>query len=337
MLEYDHLAKTKFREIAECSHRDGLTNTHSSLETFMQIAFKLAAVAALCATAMAAHAELALDANLELDTTYTNAVDAPASNARESDLGMGGRVEFNVGAKANNGDAFVAARATLLLKKDGDSSVDDMWVQFGNAGMDVKLGRFEATDLFPVGKDTVLEYAGYEPYRAHKLRGRFGKDTAHGALGLNAGPARIELGMVYSKEDGEARGVRPAVVFTTGALTLRAGLESVKVVGTDGSNTGVGLSMGYALSSDSSINVNFAKMEDDKAVGVNGTFGPAGIGFVYGKGATSADKVTTVYAAYSLPLFGVKGATVTPALSYSKGGTGTDNQIAARVRINYAF
>lgn len=303
----------------------------------MQNTFKLAAVAALCSLAVAAHAEVAIDANLELDTTYTNKVDAPASNARDSDLGMGGRVEVNVAGKATNGDAFVAGRASLLVKKDGDTGVDDMWVQFGNAGMDVKLGRFEATDLFPVGKDTVLEYAGYSPYRAHLLRGRFGSDSAHGALGINAGPARIEVGMVYSKDDGEARGIRPAVVFTTGPVTLRAGIESVKIVGTDGSNTGVGLSMGYALSSDASINVNFAKMEDDKAIGVNGTFGPAGIGMVYGKGATSADKVTTVYAAYSLPLFGVKGASITPALSYSKGGTGTDNQIAARVRINYAF
>ena len=303
----------------------------------MQNTFKLAAVAALCSLAVAAHAEVAIDANLELDTTYTNKVDAPASNARDSDLGMGGRVEVNVAGKATNGDAFVAGRASLLVKKDGDTGVDDMWVQFGNAGMDVKLGRFEATDLFPVGKDTVLEYAGYSPYRAHLLRGRFGSDSAHGALGINAGPARIEVGMVYSKDDGEARGIRPAVVYTTGPVTLRAGIESVKIVGTDGSNTGVGLSMGYALSSDASINVNFAKMEDDKAIGVNGTFGPAGIGMVYGKGATSADKVTTVYAAYSLPLFGVKGASITPALSYSKGGTGTDNQIAARVRINYAF
>ena len=179
----------------------------------MQNAFKLAAVAALCATAVAAHAEATFDANLELDTTYTNEVDAPASNARDSDLGMGGRVEVNVAGKATNGDAFVAGRASLLVKKDGDTGVDDMWVQFGNAGMDVKLGRFEATDLFPVGKDTVLEYAGYEPYRAHKLRGRFGSDSAHGALGINAGPARIEVGMVYSKDDGEARGVRPAVVL----------------------------------------------------------------------------------------------------------------------------
>ena len=122
----------------------------------MQQSFKLAAAAALCATAFAAHADMTMDANLELDTTYQNKVE-DASNARDSDLNMGGRVEFNVGAKATNGDAFVAARASLLLKKDGDTATDDMWVQFGNAAGDVKLGRFEAMDLFPLGKDTVVD------------------------------------------------------------------------------------------------------------------------------------------------------------------------------------
>jgi hypothetical protein len=304
----------------------------------MQNVFKLAAAAALCATAFAAHADVAFDANLELDTTATNKVDAPNRNARDSDVSMGGRVELNAAAKAMSGDSFVAGRASLLLKKDGDTGVDDMWVQFGNAGMDVKLGRFEAMDLFPVGKDTVLEEAGYGAYKANKLRGRFGRDTAHGALGFNAGPARVELGLVYSKDAGEARGFRPAVSFTTGPMTIRAGIESVKIVGsTAGSENGVGLSLGYALNKDSNLNVNFAKKEDDKTFGVNATFGAAGVGLIVGKGATAADKVTTVYAAYSLPLFGVKGASITPALSLSKGGTGTDNQTALRVRINYAF
>jgi hypothetical protein len=302
----------------------------------MHNAFKLAAVAALCASAVAAHAQVAFDANLELDTTYSNEVKAPASNARDSDLTMGGRVEFNVGAKATNGDAFVQARASLLLKKDGDTGTDDMWVAFGNAGGDVKLGRFEAMDLFPLGKDVVVENSGYGGYRANKLRGRFGSDTVHTALGLNAGPARVEVGLVYSKDTDAVRGVRPAVSFTTGPVTLRAGVESVKVVGGGESTNGVGLSMGYALSKDASMNFNLGKMEDDKSFGFNATFGPAGVGLILDKGANSA-KNTTFYAAYSLPLMGVKGATITPAISYAKGGTGTENQLAARVRINYAF
>lgn len=303
----------------------------------MQHSFKIAAVAALCATSLAAHAELSMDANLELDTTYQSKVSAPASNARDSDLNMGGRVEFNVGAKATNGDAFVQGRASLLLKKDGDTGVDDMWVQFGNAGMDVKMGRFEAMDLFPLGKDTYVENSGYSGYRANNLRGRFGKDTVHIAPGFNAGPARIEVGFVYSKEKGEVRGLRPAVSFGSGPVTLRLGAESVKKVGsTTGSTNGFGASLGYALSSDSSLNLNFAKMEDDKSVGVNATFGAAGVGLILDKGANGA-KNTSFYAAYSLPLFGVKGATITPAVSFAKGGTGSKNQTGARVRINYAF
>ena len=299
----------------------------------MQHTFKLVAVAAALCAASAAQAAVGFDANLELDTTYLN-----DANGRKSDLNMAGRVELNAAAKATNGDAFVAGRASLLIKKDGDAAVDDLWVQFGNAGADVKLGRFEAVDLFPLAKDTVVdEVAG--TYKANALRGRFGSNTFHGALGLNAGAGmRVELGLVQSKTDGNVKGVRPAVVYTTGPLTLRAGFESVKTVGsTAGSETGVGLSLGYALSADTNVNVNYAKKEDDKTFGANITMGAAGLGLISGKGATEASKSTTVYMAYSLPLMGVKGATITPALSFSKGGSGTDGQTAARVRINYAF
>ena len=92
-------------------------------------------------------------------------------------------------------------------------------------------------------------------------------------------------------------------MYSAGPLTLRAGLESVKVVGsTTGSETGLGLSAGYQLDKETNINVNFAKKEDDKTFGVNAIIGAAGIGLVSGKGATAAQKVTTVYAAYTLPL-----------------------------------
>ncbi len=310
----------------------------------MQNVFKLAAVAALCASAAGAHAQLAFDANLELDTTYTNEANASASNAaRDSDLNMGGRVEVNASSKLNNGDAFVAARASLLLKKDGSAGTDDMWVQFGNKSADVKLGRFEAMDLFPLGKDVVVDEIN-GTYKANTLRGRMGSDTFHGALGLNAAPGlRVELGMVFTKDAGANRGFRPAVSYTTGPLTLRAGVEAVKTLANppattvDRSDNGFGLSVGYALGAGNNINVNYAKKEDDKAFGVNATFGALGLGLISGKGATDATKANTFYAAYSMSLFGVKGASVTPALSVSKGGTGQDTRTAARVRINYAF
>ncbi len=302
----------------------------------MHTTFKLAATAALCAAAFSAQAQLTMDANLELDTTFQSKVNKPASNSRDSDLNMGGRVEFNVGGKAKNGDAFVAGRASLLLKKDGDTGTDDMWVQFGNAAADVKMGRFEGMDLFPLGKDVYVEGTGYGGYKANKLRGRFGKDSVHIAPAFNAGPARIEMGVVYSKEKGESRGLRPAVSFGAGPATVRLGAESVRVVGGSGSTNGFGASLGYALGANASMNLNFAKMKDDKSVGLNATFGDAGLGVISDKGA-GGSKNTSVYAAYTFPLFGVKGASITPAISYAKGGTGTKNQTGARVRVNYSF
>ena len=67
---------------------------------------------------------------------------------------------------------------------------------------------------------------------------------------------------------------------------------------------------------------------------MNAIIGAAGVGVVQDK--TGANKATTYYAAYSFPLLGVKGATITPALSTSKA-TGVDNLTAFKVRFNYAF
>ena len=248
-----------------------------------------------------AQAAVALDANLELDSTYTNKVSAPNKNTRAGGMDLGGRVEVNFGAKATNGGAYVAGRASLLLNKKGESATDDMWVQFGNAGADVKLGRFEAMDIFPVGKDTVLETNTYGGYKANDLRGRMGSNVFHGALGLNASSAmRLELGLVETKEAGKAKGFRPAITYTAGALTLRGGVESIKVNGKTGTQNGVGLSVGFAVDKQTSVNVNFAKKEDDKSFGANAVIGAAGVGFIQSKGL-GANKGTTIYAAYTLP------------------------------------
>jgi hypothetical protein len=56
--------------------------------------------------------------------------------------------------------------------------------------------------------------------------------------------------------------------------------------------------------------------------------------------AVGEDKVSTVYASYSMPLFDIKGASVTPAISSSTGKTGAGvetSENSLRVRLNYAF
>lgn len=301
----------------------------------MQHVFKLAAVAALCASA-AAHAGVAFDANLETNTDFHK------ETATQDSVTNGGRVEINAAAEAKNGDYFVKARGTMLVGLTGDGvSIDDAWVQAGSSFADVKVGRFEAMDLFPLGKDVSgnIDMGGVG-YKANVLRGRIKDGRLHAAVGVNASPAiRFELGLVTEKQaEGKSYGLRPVVQFNTGALTLRAGIEALKTDGGGASSTGLGLTAGYAMDSNTTINANFSNNSklDKNAFGLNATFGPAGVGFVQAKDKATNVKGTTFYAAYSFSLLGVKGATITPALGiYKETNKSSDTQL--RVRINYAF
>lgn len=310
----------------------------------MSKTFKLAAVAAVCAAAAAAHAQVAWDANIEFDNTYTASRDKPST---EGSTEIGGRVELNANATiAKSGDNFVNGRATLIVPVNGNEvHMDDAWLQFGNSTADFKLGRFEAADLFPMGMDTVVipatdaigAVAG--GYRANVLRGRVTDGRFHGALGLNAAPGlRLELGMVAEKAGNtNPSGLRPVAVYSTGPLTVRAGLEAIQ--SNDPavkSSTGVGLSAGYELNKTTMINASYAHNNelDATSFGANVVMGMFGLGAVQDK--TADKKANTVYAAYKFPLLGVKNAFVTPAISVSNG-TDVDNLVAFRVRLNYAF
>jgi hypothetical protein len=309
---------------------------HHLLEINMQSHFRLAAVAAALVAAGAAHAGVTFDANIENDTTIKG-----KQGTTKSATSNGGRIELNAKAElAKSGDNFVNAKASLIIPTSSTDKVgvDDAWIQFGNSMADLKVGRQEATDLFPLGKDTVVEAAlADQGYRANALRGRKGDGQLHAVAGLNAAPGlRLELGLVTEKSGtpAVAYGVRPTVVYNSGALTLRAGAESYKKDGESYSGTGV--SVGYAVAEGVNLNANVAKNSDLDAssFGLNATIGAAGVGMVQDK--KDDNKVTTYYAAYTFPLLGVKGASITPAFSSSKA-TGVDNLNAFKVRLNYAF
>jgi len=304
----------------------------------MRSQFKLALIAGACLVATAASAQVAFDANYENNTTYVDKKPATTNND--------GRVELNASATAKNGSNFVSAKGTVLLKQDGTTGVDDAWIQAGTSAVDVKLGRFEAADLFPLGQDTLVEkVAGVNGYTANALRGRTASGSSavnplHAVVGVNAGALRAELGLFAATGTAaatEVYGLRPTLVYTAGALTLRGGFENIKATNAADQN-GYGLSVGYALSSSSNLNVNYASNSDSKnsSVGANATFGGLGLGVVQDKNNTNS--TTTFYASYAMPLLGVKGATLTPAISNSTTDqAGVSSVTALRARINYAF
>ena len=282
-----------------------------------------------------------IDANMEFDNTYRS---GSAVAANEKGLGQSGRVEFNASGKAG-ANMFVAARASFLAKKDGDVGTDDMWIQLGNAGGDLKLGRFEAADLFPLAQDTLINHAG-NVYYAGALRGRKGASEFHAAGTLNLGGGlAVEFGVVDNKT--AAKGVRPVLAYSAGALTARLGVESGEYV-SGNKFSGVGATVGYDFGG-FKLTANVASGERDattrdgqSAFAVTAAMGGLVVGAIAGKteAAVGDDKVRTLYASYSMPLFDIKGASITPALSSSTGKTGAGvetKENSFRVRLNYAF
>jgi hypothetical protein len=135
---------------------------------------------ALTAMASSAVAALTFDTNIGLDGIYNSGSGLASTTLGAVQIGMDqtGRLELNIAQKAGS-EYFVAGRATLLAQKNGIASNDDLWAQLGTNVASIKLGRFEATDLFPVPQDTVVNHAG-TVYLANLLHGRSDKFHAAG-------------------------------------------------------------------------------------------------------------------------------------------------------------
>jgi hypothetical protein len=291
----------------------------------------------------AAHAEF--NANIEFDNTYLN---------QNRGLSQSGRVELNAVGKVSP-QYFVAGKASFLAKRDGSTATDDMWVQFGSSAADLKLGRFEAADLFPIPRDALVLYANNDGqgfvYRANALRGRFGNASNgqgyfHAAGTANfGGGLSLELGVVETKAV-DTKGIRPVLTYADGPLTVKIGAEALKWGATARSETGVGVSGAYHFSGFKPIlNVAMVKnglgqKQSTYGLIVDTSFG-ATVGYIHGTTELPAGdyKTDTVYAAYSMPLFDISGASVTFAGSLSKaGGTNiSQDEKGVKVRVNYKF
>ncbi|MEK8027468.1 carbohydrate porin [Pseudaquabacterium rugosum] len=303
---------------------------------------KATAAAALTVLSGLAFAAPSVDANIEMDTDYASK--AKADGSSEKGFRQAGRVELNVAGKTEKG-GFVAGRVSFLGQKGGGVATDDVWVQFGNASADLKLGRFEAADLFMVGKDTIIEDAGVSGYR-NVLRGRFASDVAHAAATFNASSAlSVELGVIG---DNQSVAVRPVVTYSANGMVVRAGVDAGKIgPGSGGASakraiSGLGVTVGVPVAGGTvNASVNSGKVENalgvkvkGTSVGLNGTFGNFGLGYISDKN----DNTKTEHNVYTALVFQLldTGATITPAVAYSKV-SGSPTQVTGRVRVNYTF
>lgn len=315
--------------------------------TFALRATAAAALLGLCSTAFA----LETSANIELDNTYRTGT--LTKGTTDEGLTQSGRVEVNMTGKVGS-KYFVAGKAAILAQKAGGVATDDMWIQLGSEAGDVKLGRFEGADLFPLAQDTVVNDAA-SVYKASQLRGRKGVNVFHAAGTINfAKGVGLEVGLIETKIVKEVKGVRPVFFVDSGPLSLKLGFEAGKIVGSGAKISGLGVTAGYDFGgfkltgnlASGKETLTGAATKKGTSFGITGQAGPAAIGFIAGSndfGGSPKEKVTTFYASYSLPLFDIKGASVTPAFSVSKakdvGGVAGASlkDTSARLRFNYTF
>ncbi|MRI31671.1 hypothetical protein EOPP23_01510 [Endozoicomonas sp. OPT23] len=312
-------------------------------------------------------ADLSLDASLELNTDM---VDTSLESAEYKQSGF---VELGATARREMNDYFIAAKGAFRIKTSDSMEVRDAYIQLGNSAWDVQAGRFEAVNLFPLGKDTMVEHAGgseVSVYEANNVRGRLGKnDSGQVALHVNATEnLKFELATAFGDFEGgddvdkqAFTGVRPALMWSSDVVNLTLGYEQVKYdketttngVATKGkvNKNGFGANANFNVSG-AGVNLSLAQSKDKESkdkvnsYAINVTYGDFGAGYIHSKtdfdAAASKDtKVGTTYAAYTMPLLGIEGASATVAGSYSTASDVTeavsDKTTALRLRLNYTF
>lgn len=193
-------------------------------------------------------------------TTFTNG-DAIGTrvigNGAVKNTLEGGRVQLTAKARIDNdnGSFVEAVAAPRFYFTDGKQSnvSGDQYIMFGKKAWDIKLGRFEAIDLFPYGKQagrdtdvalqrasgissTALGNTGGLGYEANLARGRDGNGTVasdgrrvQGATHFNIGKTQVELGAGYSDSNGlKSTALRPVVKFDAGRFRIAAGYDMLQ-------------------------------------------------------------------------------------------------------------
>ncbi|ASG00043.1 carbohydrate porin [Vibrio anguillarum] len=285
------------------------------------------------------------DVEFDINLRDKNATD-------KQELNQDGRLLVQIaGERSVSGDRYIKAQAQPLLKTTGDVELDDAWIAFGQANnWELRVGRYEAFDLFPVGQDTMLEYATAEPYRANAARGR--GDNGQVGFSKTADNLYFELSTKFEKNattaDKNAVFVRPVVAYQiVDSVRVAAGLEAnLTADDKDAANDflGYGATVNYSAN-DLSINVNYAfrdfdkTKQEDTTIGANLLFKGFGLGHVYGdvdKG--TSEKVNTTYASYQFAnVMDVEDFSVYLGTYYSKVDDTENKDLGMRIRLKYFF
>ncbi|SIO94031.1 carbohydrate porin [Vibrio spartinae] len=322
---------------------------------------KLSAVALLTSAALNVHAgtsvtnemgTFAIHGDVEFNNDYRNQETAGPDTTTYD---QNGRLLIGVaGSRDVGSNGYINANAETLLHLDGDITADDAWIAIGEkADWEIKMGRFEAYDLFPAGQDTIVNYA-QDVYMTKYARGR----SDNGQINLSKTTERVyfELSTNFMANDDDninARNnavfLRPVVAATlTDSLKLAVGAEiNATADEEDAANdfSGYGATLNYTMG-DLNMNVSYAARDfddttnqEDTTYGVNAQYQNFFIAYVYAETDTGTTaKSTTVYSSYKFAnIMDVEDLALYAGGYYSDVKDSDNTDSGLRLRVKYLF
>jgi len=273
----------------------------------MKKTFKLSLAATLVASAMTANAGIylidsdkghfSIGGNVELDLNYENRDSAE----KDYTFDQSGRIAINFSGQRNSedGNHYVKFFAEQVMETNGNVGLDDSWFSVGATDRwDLRVGRFEAFDMFPVGQDIFFEHTGDtsnelytdgNAYLYQMKEGRGRGDTGQimysqtfnnlyvevatmigdrsNFFGENANGGHTYHGATIDSATKDSFIVRPVVAYQMGDFRVAASLETnlvsdtVTAEGVDiGDRTGYGFTANYNIGN-LDLNANYAYMD----------------------------------------------------------------------------
>jgi hypothetical protein len=340
--------------------------------------FKISALTLLTSVAMGANAGVSMTTDqgvfaINGDVEFDNNINQKEKTGMEDKtvFDQSGRLLVGVSGLRQLSDShYISTHGEILLKIEGGIDADDAWIAMGKENdWEVKLGRFEAYDMYPVGQDTYLEFAdtvfaadGVDVYRTKEARGR--SDNGQINLSKTVGANYFELSTNFMPEqdgtdtiassgdnttDTNAIFLRPVASFGLGESFRLAVAAEINATGDADEAvrdfTGYGATFNYSADM-LSINVNYAYRDfdtldrDDMSAAINAQYDNLFAGYIYAKNDIAGDKheSDTYYASYKFAnIMDVEDLALYLG-AYSSKVQDTDTQDSgARLRVKYLF
>ncbi|WP_217531932.1 carbohydrate porin [Vibrio metschnikovii] len=326
---------------------------------------KLSLASVLVSAALAANAGISVENEQGLftiggDVEYDlNVVDKKRDSQTQKDnqdFSQSGRILVQIAAEREvANDHYLKVQVQPLLKSSGDVDLDDAFFAIGRqADWELKIGRFEGFDMFPVGQDTMLDFAAdAEPYRMKDARGR--GDYGQVSYAKSIDSLYFELGSLFKQNDGADKNavfVRPVVAFqATDTLRFAAALEAnltADKADADNDYLGYGATVNYSVQ-DFSLDLSYAYRDfdvtgpkkEDTSIGAVIQYKRFGLGHIYSQAddTGSKEKMNTTWASYEIAnVMDVQDFSIYLGSYFSKVDNAADDQdVGVRVRFKYFF